>query len=324
MPGRLDNENENRSHYGVLFPPPVVRSVLVGLVVAGLVAAGLLAAGCGRASTTGSDARVVKVVAAENFWGNIAGQIGGDRASVTSIISDPTADPHQYESDARNAASVADARIVIENGVGYDDFVAKLLSGTSNKHRVVLSAEQILGATAADANPHLWYDVPRVPEVASAIARALTSADPADAATFAANLKTFTDSLAPIEQLIARIRREYPHAAVGYTERVPGYLVAAAGLTVATPSGFAQAIEDGNEPSAGDTQSMNDLVTKHRIRALLYNAQATSVVTEHMQDLARRAGIPVVPVTETMPKNEPTYQAWQQHQLEALLTALGG
>ena len=97
-----------------------------------------------------------------------------------------------------------------------------------------------------------------------------------------------------------------------------------AGLTIATPPGFAQAIEDGNEPSAGDTKSMDDLISNHRVRVLLYNAQATSAVTKHVQDLARAAGVPVVAVTETMPKNEPSYQSWQQHQLEALLRALGG
>jgi zinc/manganese transport system substrate-binding protein len=313
MPGRLDNENENHSYNSVR----TERNAFAVLMAVAMVA-------CGSSSPKSGAGAGVKVVAAENFWGNIASQIGGAHASVTSIITDPSADPHQYESDARNAASVAGARIVIENGVGYDDFVAKLLAGTSNKNRVVLSAEQILGATADDANPHLWYDVPRVPEVASAIERALASADPADAATFTENLKRFTASLAPLEQVIEQIKSTYPKAPVAYTERVPGYLLQAAGLTIATPPGFAQAIEDGNEPSAGDTQAMNDLVTNHRIRVLLYNAQATSAVTAHVQDLARKAGIPVVPVTETMPTNDPTYQTWQLGQLQALLTALGG
>jgi zinc/manganese transport system substrate-binding protein len=111
---------------------------------------------------------------------------------------------------------------------------------------------------------------------------------------------------------------------VAYTERVPGYLVAAAGLSNLTPPGFAQAIEDGNEPSAGDRATMDALVTNRRVRVLLYNAQATSPVTQHVQDLARGAGVPVVGVTETQPPGQASYQGWQQHQLQALLSALGG
>jgi zinc/manganese transport system substrate-binding protein len=295
-----------------------LRSIgLVALVA--LLAAG--ASGCSVPAKGGVG--IVHVVAAENFWGDIAGQIGGPHVTLTSIISDPSADPHQFESDAHNAAAFADADLVIVNGVGYDDFASKLLSSTSRKGRVVLRVADVLHVTR-NANPHLWYDLARIPDVAAAIASALADAEPNDRALFTANLKTFDASLAPLEQIVTRIKTKYPKAPVAYTERVPQYLLDAAGLTIATPPGFARAIEDGNEPSAGDTQAMNDLVTRHRIRALLYNAQATSAVTQHVQDLARKAAIPVVAVTETMPKHEPSYQAWQQHQLEALLAALGG
>jgi zinc/manganese transport system substrate-binding protein len=289
------------------------------LGLSALLAAG--AAGCSSAAT-GTTGRL-RVVAAENFWGDIAGQIGGDLVSVRSLVRDPDTDPHQFESDARDAASVADADVVVVNGAGYDDFVSKLLSSTSHKGRVVLRVADVLHA-GADANPHLWYDLPRIPHVARAIAAAFTAAAPAGRARFAAHLTTFLASLAPLDRVVAEIRTKHPRAPVAYTERVPGYLLTAAGLTIATPSGFAQAIEDGNEPSAGAAQQMDDLVTRHRVRALLYNAQATSAVTKHVQELSRAARIPVVPVTETMPANEPTYQSWQLHQLQALLRALGG
>ena len=294
-----------------------LRSVFLAIVVA------LGAAGCSHDAGGPKLAGRLKVVAAENFYGDIARQLGGDRVTVTSIISDPSTDPHQYGSDARDAEAFADARIVIENGLGYDEFVAKLLSVTSNHGRVVLSVAQVLHA-ADDANPHLWYDLPRIPAVARAVEAALVGADSAHAAVFAANLRAFDASLAPLERILREIRTKYPQAAVAYTERVPGYLLDAAGLTIASPVGFARAIEDGNEPSASDRQAMDDLVTRHGIRALLYNAQATSPVTQHVRDLAGRAGIPVVAVTETQPRSEPTYQSWQLHQLEALLTALGG
>jgi zinc/manganese transport system substrate-binding protein len=148
------------------------------------------------------------------------------------------------------------------------------------------------------------------------------AADPTDAAAFAANLRVFDASLVPLDRIVAEIGSKYRGEPVAYTERVPEYLLDAAGLTVATPPGFAQAIEDGNEPSAGDRQAMDDLVTEHRIRALLYNAQATSPVTQHVEDLARKAGVPVIGVTETQPRAASSYQAWQGQQLRALLSAL--
>jgi zinc/manganese transport system substrate-binding protein len=321
----LDNENENRSHNEVRsLRPSVVWVPTVVLVPSVVVVVALAAAGCSSGGeAAGGASHRVKVVAAENFWGDIASQVGGGNASVTSIISDPTADPHQYESDARDAAAVADADLVIVNGAGYDDFVSKLLSSTSHKGRVVLTVADLLHA-GNDANPHLWYDLPRIPEVARAIESALARAEPSDRAGFEANLATFLASLAPLDRIVGTIKTKYAGAPVAYTERVPRYLLDAAGLTVASPPGFARAIEDGNEPSAGDTQSMDDLISNHRVRVLLYNAQATSAVTKHVQDLAHSAGVAVVGVTETMPKNEPSYRSWQQHQLEALLRALGG
>jgi zinc/manganese transport system substrate-binding protein len=295
-----------------------VRPALVVLIAV----VGALATGCGHSA--GRRAGVVRVVAAENFWGDIARQLGGSHVDVTSLITDPAADPHQYESDARAAVAVAGADLVIENGAGYDDAIGKLLSVTSKHGRVVLTVANVLGVTGNDANPHLWYDLARIPEVARAVEVALAAADRADASFFAANLKSFDASLAPLDGIVSEIKAKYPGAPVAYTERVPAYVLADAGLTIATPPGFARAIEDGSEPNARDTQAMNDLVTGHRIRVVLYNAQATSPVTQHVRDLAAGAGIPVVAVTETQPRDAPSYQAWQRGQLEALLAALGG
>jgi zinc/manganese transport system substrate-binding protein len=276
-----------------------------------------------RGSSSPSDNGKVQVVAAENFWGNIAAQIGGSHVQVTSIITDPNADPHLYESDAHDAAAVASAKVVVENGVGYDDFFDKLLGASPSSSRKVVSAQNVLNVTGSDANPHLWYDTPRVPEVAAAIEGQLATVDPKDASAYQQNLKTFDSSLQPILSTVAEIKQKYPNAPVAYTERVPGYLLANAGLDVKTPVGFASAIEDGNEPSPADTEAMDNLMTSHGIKVLLYNAQTTSAVTEHVKELARQAGIPVVGVTETLPANEPTFQAWQLDQARALLVALG-
>jgi zinc/manganese transport system substrate-binding protein len=275
-------------------------------------------------TSNGTNSNALQVVAAENFWGNITSQIGGSHVEVTSIITNPSTDPHLYESDARDAAALSKASLVIENGLGYDDFMDKLMAASPNNGRQVLSVEKVLDITGDDPNPHLWYDTARIPEVADAIEQALAAKDPSNAATYAANLATFKSSLQPIIDVINQIKTKYPNAPVAYTERVPGYLLAAAGLDVKTPASFAGAIEEGNDPSPNDTSTMDSLMTNHGIRVLLYNSQATSTVTQHVRDLANQSGIPVIGVTETLPPNEHNYQSWQIDQAKALLTALGG
>lgn len=296
-----------------------------------LAAAALLApatvialAGCGSVSgaqvTSGGQ---VRVVAGENVWGDIAAQIGGRRVQVTSLISDPNADPHLYQASAADAAAAARAAVVVANGAGYDDFVGRLLSA-SGTHPAVVTVAQVLGQNGTDVNPHFWYDVPRVPLVAAAVERALAAADPAGASSYRAGLRRFDAALGPLLAVIAQIRARHAGEPVGYTERVPGYLLADAGLRVVSPPGFAAAIENGNEPSAGDAQAMQALISGHRLRLLLYNTQTTSTVTQRMIGLCRRAGVPLVGVSETMPPGAPSYQAWQLRQAQAILRALGG
>ena len=264
----------------------------------------------------------LQVVAGENFWGDIAAQVGGERVHVTSIISDPNADPHLYESNAQDAAAVAVARLVVVNGLGYDDFMTKLLGTSGGAVRSVVTAAAVAGA-GSDANPHLWYNLGYVKKVAAEIEARLATTDPAGAAVYATNLRQFDDSLAPVEAVISRIKTKYAGAPVAYTEPVPAYLLDAAGLTVETPAGFARSIEDGNDPSPADSLAMEKLVTDRAVRVLLYNSQATSPVTQRLLDLARQSGVPVVGVTETLPKNEKNYQSWQLDQATAIFNALG-
>jgi zinc/manganese transport system substrate-binding protein len=297
-----------------------MRRIFAALAV-GSVAIAMEACGSAPGSTTPG---VVKVVAGENFWANIAGQIGGHDANVTSILINPNADPHLYETSAADAVDVAEARLVIENGAGYDTWLAQLLGATTHQGRLVVNVQRILGKTGSDVNPHFWYDIPKVPEVARAVEGALAKLEPKDAKTFAANLASFERSLDPIDAVIDEIRSRYPSAPVAYTERVPGYLVEAAGLDVLTPVGFAAATENGNEPSPADSLAMDQLITDHRVKVLLYNAQTVSAVTEHVRALAEQAKVPVVAVTETLPPSYRSYQAWQLAQAKAILRALGG
>ena len=294
----------------------------------------MLAACNSTSSTTGASsatpassaakAAPINVVASTNVWGDIAKQIGGDHVNVTSIMSDPNADPHAYEADAKTGAALSKAQFVIENGLGYDDFMDKLVAASPNPSRVVLNAADAMKISGKDANPHIWYDIAKLPDAATAIADQLGKMDSTDAAAFTANAKTFDDSLAPINTAIANIKTKYPGAPVGYTERVPGYLVEAAGLTLATPESFAQSIEDGNDPSPADNAAMDAALTGKKIKVLLYNGQVTSPATDAIKQLAQKNGVPVVGVTETIPPTDKDFQAWQLRQINEITTALGG
>jgi zinc/manganese transport system substrate-binding protein len=278
----------------------------------------LLLAGCG--STTKSDGGL-DVVAAENVYGNIASQIGGPRVSVMSILTNPTADPHLFEPVTSSGLALSRAKVVLQNGLGYDAFMTKLESAEPSKRRIVVTMADALDVHGADANPHLWYDAPRLDRIGRAIAGALAKADPAHADAYEAGLQHFERSLGPLRHEIAAIRERYRGAPVAYTEPVPGYLVAAAGLRNLAPDAFTRAIEDGSEPPPSAVAAMDDLIAKHRIRALLYNDQSVSPITARLRDSARAAGIPVVPMSETLPAGR-SFQQWQFDQARALAAAL--
>jgi zinc/manganese transport system substrate-binding protein len=282
-------------------------------------AAALLLGGCGGRASTASGR--LKVVAAESVYGNIAAQIGGRHVSITSILSDPNADPHLFEPGTANGLAVAEAKVVLENGLGYDAFMTKLEDAAPSSGRIVVTMADVLGAHGKDANPHLWYDVPKLDRIAGAIAAALTRADPSHGSAFRNGLTRFTRSLAPLRLAVARIRTRFPGAPVAYTEPVPGYLVAAAGLRNLAPESFTRPIEQGTEPAPGAVADMNALVAKHRIRVLLYNSQAVSPITGRLRTAAQRVGIPVIAVTETLPPGL-TFQQWQLDQARALAAAL--
>jgi zinc/manganese transport system substrate-binding protein len=263
----------------------------------------------------------IQVVAGENFWGDVAAQVGGSHVKVTSVLSNPEDDPHEYESSSRNAIAVATSRLVIENGLGYDDFMGKLVD-SSGAHPSVVTVADVLGIDGPDANPHLWYDTAELPRVADAIAAQLATLDPADKAEFEENAAAFARSLEPLENVIAQIKSRYAGTKVAYTERVPGYLVQAAGLELGIPAGFTQAVEEGSDPSPRDTVAFDDAIKSRTVKVLLYNAQVTDTQTTQIKQLARDSGVPVVGVTETMPPGYAHLQDWQLAQARALLTAL--
>ena len=301
------------------------RRIALWLGVAAL-AGGLAACGSGGAApgTNSSGARVVAVVAGENFWGNIVSQIGGSHVTVTSIVSDPNTDPHEYESDAKDAVAIANADLVVQNGLGYDDFLSGLLAASPHSGRQVLNVQKVLKITGDDPNPHIWYDTARLPQVASAIASDLSKVDATDAGVFAANARTFDASLQPITAVVNQIKAQYAGTKIAYTERVPGYLIQAAGLELGVPTGFTQAVEDGTDPSPADTAAFDNAIRSKTVKVLLYNGQVTDSQTTQIKQLATSSGVPIVGVTETLPPTDQDFQAWQLRQAKELLAALGG
>ena len=276
------------------------------------------------ASQTPADSSGIAVVASTNVYGDIAQQIGGNKVDVTSIISNPDQDPHSYEANTQNQLTLSKAKLVIENGGGYDDFVDRMLK-SSNSSAEVINAVKVSGKTApkdGELNEHVWYDFPTVSKLADRIAAALAKADPHDAATFTKNAETLKAKLKPLVEEEARIKKEHGGEAVAITEPVPLYMIEASGLKNATPAEFSEAIEEGDDVSPKVLQATLALFTDKKVKALVYNEQTSGPQTEKVEQAAKDAGIPVVPVAETLPKGK-DYLGWMTVNVDALAGALG-
>lgn len=280
-------------------------------------AAAVTLSGCSDSADGASDGKLA-VVASTNVYGDIIGQIGGDHVDVTSLITGPQVDPHDFDPGTETGLDVSKADLVVVNGAGYDAFMDKLLDATPNDDRRVVDLAEELGVEEG-ANPHLWYDVPKLPDIATAIGDALAESDPDHAADYHAGAKDFTDSLSELDKTVDRMSKA--PGTVAATEPVAAYLVAAAGLTDETPTDFSQAVENESEPSPQAVADFRGLITDHKIDALIYNEQTSGGAASSIKDLAESEGVPVVGVTETLPDST-TFQAWQQAQATDLAAAL--
>ncbi|WP_215450443.1 metal ABC transporter solute-binding protein, Zn/Mn family [Streptomyces sp. ATCC 21386] len=294
----------------------------------------ILLVGCGSSSDAADDgdapqspaaSSAVEVVASTNVYGDIAERIGGGKAEVTSIISDPDQDPHSYEANTQNQLALSKAKVVIENGGGYDDFIDRMLESGDNSSAEVINAVKVSGKTAPEGgelNEHVWYDFPTVARLADRIAAALGRAAPGDAATFTKNAETFKAKLKPLEAKEAQIKADHGGEPVAITEPVPLYMTEASGLVDKTPEEFSEAIEEGDDVSPRTLQETLALFTGKQVEALVYNDQTTGPQTEKVEQAAQAAGIPVVPVTETLPEGK-DYVGWMTANVDALASALG-
>ena len=293
----------------------VIKIVLFGGFLSALLAA------CGAPAAGGSGNGTLQVIAGENFWGSIAAQLGGSHVSMTSIVTNPNTDPHEYESSATDARAFATADYVILNGAGYDDWGRKLLSANPSQSRKVFTVADLLNKKAGD-NPHFWYNPDWVDQVADKITADYRALDPADAGYFTQQREAFATALQPYHDAVAQIRAAASGIPVGSTESIFVYMAHALGVNLISPPEFMQAISEATDPPAQTVAQFQDQISHHQIKLLVYNTQTSTPITDNLRQLATRNGIPVVGISETIQPTTATFQEWQTRQLISLQAAL--
>ena len=279
-------------------------------VCVGLLA--VLATGCGKKETVQPGAVKMSIVAAENFYGGVAQEIAGNSAAVTSILSNPNQDPHEFTTDAATAMAVANADIVIYNGLGYDDWMNKLLGVQGSKAgRIVIRAADLIGAKAGD-NPHIWYDPRTMPALAARLAEILKQPD---------NLAAFQKEMKSVTAKIAEVKSAHSGTVVTATEPVFGYMADALGFKMENYE-FQLAVMNDTEVSFQQAADFEKSLHDKSMKILFYNSQVTDPVTQRMQEIAKKNGVAVIGVTETQPPDAKNYADWMLTELNQVATAL--
>lgn len=264
----------------------------------------------------------IRAIGVENQYANVIGQIGGRYVVVRAIISDPNTDPHSFEASPKIAAELADASLIVENGLGYDAWADKMLAASANPQRVVINVQRLLHRPNDTRNPHLWYDPQTMEKVAGAIGAALSRLEPSHKAYFAARVQRFDRALRPWQAAIAAFKAQHPATPVAVTEPVGDYLLQAMGAKIETPWALQAAIMNGTDPSPQDVATENALFRDHRVKIFVYNQQVTDPLTASFLRLAAQNHIPVVGVYETMPTPGYDYQSWMLAETQALEKAV--
>lgn len=298
---------------------PRVAMAAAAIALAG----GVLAAtsACDAAPPVTGEGSAIRVVAAENFWGSLVTQLGGARVNVTSVVTDPNTDPHDYQSSASTARAFAIAKYVVVNGAGYDGWAAGLLDANPTNGRTVLTVADLLGKREGD-NPHFWYGPSYVTTVADRITKDLTSIDAGDAQYFAQRRAALESGLQPYHARIASIRQQYAGHHIASTESIFVYMAGALGLDLISPPEFMKAVAEGNDPPASSVATFRQQLQSRDATVLVYNRQTATDVTSTMQQLATQQHIPIVGVYETLQPPGRTFQDWMVAQLTDLESAL--
>jgi zinc/manganese transport system substrate-binding protein len=278
--------------------------------------------GCAIGPAPVAAGRRINVVATISAWGSVLAQLGGARVHQTSIITNPNVDPHAYEPTPADGRTIATARLLVVNGVGYDAWAAKVMAANPDRHRADIDVGKLVGVPVG-GNPHRWYSPADVAKVADSITADLKAIDPADAAYFDAQRVTFESrGLAAYHRLIGEIRATYGGTPIGASESIVAPLAAALGLKVLTPHAFLNAISEGAEPSAKDKSTIDRQIASKQIKVYVCNSQNGTPDIAAQVSAARARSIPVVSITETLLPVTATFQEWQVAQLQALLAAL--
>jgi zinc/manganese transport system substrate-binding protein len=296
-------------------------------------AAALLASACSSSSSSSSAAggsstaaaastAKITAIGAENEYADVIAQVGGKYVQATAIMSNPNTDPHTFEASAAVAREITAAKLVVQNGVGYDNWATAIENADPSDSREVINVQQLLGLPDSTPNPHLWYNPATMPAVANAIATDLGQIDPAHASYYKANAASFIASLTAWNNAIAAFKSAHPDTPVATTEPVADYMLQAAGTDNMTPWAFQADIMNGTDPSPQDVTLQNSLFTQHKVKVFLYNQQVTDSLTESFIKLANENDIPVVGVYETMPTPGYTYQTWMEAEVNALNKAV--
>jgi zinc/manganese transport system substrate-binding protein len=301
---------------------PRPRVAAVTLLV---LAAAALSAGCGGSGpASGTSPGKLNVVAAEDFWGSIAAQLGGGRVQVTSIITNPAADPHDYEPTSEDARTMAGSQMAIVNGIGYDEWASRLLAADPESSRVELNVGDVLGLGDGD-NPHQWYSPVSVHRVIDRITADYRRADPGNDRYFDRRRTLFeTEGLAEYDGLISRIKARYAGTPVGASESIFEPLAPALGLDLVTPKGFMDAVAEGTEPTPADKATADRQIADGQLETWVYNSQNATPDVQRLTDAAKSAGVPVATVTETLTPEGASFQDWMSRQLKGLQAALAG
>jgi zinc/manganese transport system substrate-binding protein len=305
---------------------PRLRLRSASATALGAILALILLAGCGSSSSSSSSgasasSKPIVAVGAENEYANVISQIGGQYVKASAILSNPNTDPHTFEASPSVAQTVSQAKLIVQNGVGYDDFMEKIESASPSSSRKVITAQRLLGLPDSTPNPHLWYKPQTMPAVAKAVAGELAALQPAHAAYFQANEKRFEESLEPWLKSLEEFSTRYPNTTVATTEPVSDYMLEAAGIKNLTPFSMQANIMNGNDPAPQAIAAQNALFSGHRVEAFVYNQQVTDTLTEGFLKAAAKAGVPVVGVYETMPLGY-SYQSWMKAEVKALEDAV--
>jgi zinc/manganese transport system substrate-binding protein len=296
----------------------------LGILLLAVIAAvtATVAAACSVTATAASNDGKIVAVGAENQYADVISQVGGEYVQASAIMSNPNTDPHSFEASIAVAREVGNAQLIVQNGIGYDDFMNSIESASPNSGRTVINVQRLLKLPDSTPNPHLWYDPATMPQVADAIAGALSAIQPSHAAYFAANAAAFKASLKPLTAAIASFKAAYPGTTVATTEPVADYLLTALGADNLTPWTFQAAIMNGVDPSPQNVAVQRALFTEHKVRVFLYNQQVTDALTQSFITLAEQNHIPVVGVYETMPVPGYDYQTWMRTEVQDLRNAV--